>query len=163
METFQTDTDSWRLIHTDTDISVCYRSFLILNRYYLKNRYHTFIPIPISPIPILIPILGVCFIQIPIPIQLFFPYRYRYWLSVWLYRLIPGIRRTLNSTARWLTILVFIPFINALNTLHFQRIIYREVYQVIVLNMSPTWLKSFRLNQIWNIFLAHRRIVINMI
>ena len=24
METFQTDTDSWRLIHTDTDISVCY-------------------------------------------------------------------------------------------------------------------------------------------
>ena len=50
MGTFQTDTDSWRLIHTD--ISVCYRFFLNLHRYYLKNQYHTNIPIPI-------PILGV--------------------------------------------------------------------------------------------------------
>ena len=52
METFQTDTDSWILIHTDTgiyryvtDILVCYRFFLILHRYYLKKsvsyRYNT--------------------------------------------------------------------------------------------------------------------------
>ena len=57
METLQTDTDSWRLIHTDTDISVWYRyigmipiygyvtdSFWLFTDITLKYRYHTDIP-----------------------------------------------------------------------------------------------------------------------
>ena len=46
-------------------------SFWFFTDITLNNRYHTNIPIPISPMyPIPIPILGVCFIQIPIKIPI---------------------------------------------------------------------------------------------
>ena len=98
METFQTDTDSWILIYTDTGI---YRyvtdSFWFFTDITLKSRYHTDILIPISPI-------------YPYP-----PYRYRYQflefasyryryrfipvffilIRVSVYRVIPGIGQTI--------------------------------------------------------------------
>ena len=49
IETFQTDTDPWRLNHTNTDILVCYNFFQILHRYYLNKSVlyrftNTYIP-----------------------------------------------------------------------------------------------------------------------
>ena len=65
----------------------------------LKNQYHIDIPIPISPISLIpiqiqIQIFGDCFIQIPIHDDIFV-YRYRYWVTLSVYRLIPAIGGTL--------------------------------------------------------------------
>ena len=95
METFQTDSKFLEIIHTiyryATDISVWYRFFLILHRYYLNKSVSYRYPF-ISPIPI--PILGVCFIQIPIPgISIGISAHTRYWSNSIMDPMISGLNR----------------------------------------------------------------------